>query len=382
MAAMSSPSFCPGLPPKMPTGLLSAFPSVSGKMSKFRAFPSASALPSILVTASPLNTCSAPQTRPSTMKSTVSRAVPWSRNPLSRHLQLTHPRGAPMTLKRLFSSRLRRLPRLRVVVALAINRRHLRAHTSQIRGKLAAMMNGVVQPHHHESHRGPLHHSAKIDDLDQLVAGNFRQRLVILREPLLIPGRNFSGCLDVFRNHCRAGVKHTVDHGLDKAVVRGRNVARQLDRASCGGLRAVPTLVRGNRFENFLRRAALILHRSHLHVLKQEHCLICCHRISHLCPPECVWCSLWARGGHWVYPGLHCEIGCANPFFVARGDTRLHERLELVSIGRRTGGGSCSALRITSGLPVIRPQSVASSEWSFQARASQLSGCPVARQSG
>src|SRR6267378_1658589 len=260
MAAMSSLSFCPGLPPKMPTVLLSAFPSVSGKMSKFRAFPSASALPSILVTASPLNTCLAPQTRPSTMKSTVSRAVPWSRNPLSRHLQLTHPRSVPITLKRLFYSR------LRVVVALAINRRHLRAHTSQIRGKLAAMMNGVVQPHHHESHRGPLHHSAKIDDLDQLVAGNFRQRLVILREPLLIPGRNFSGCLDVFRNHCRAGVKHTVDHGLDKAVVRGRNVARQLDRASCGGLRAVPTLVRGNRFENFLRRAALILHRSHVHV--------------------------------------------------------------------------------------------------------------------
>src|SRR6266576_1396472 len=171
---------------------------------------------------------------------------------------------------------------LRVVVALAVNRRDFCAHASQVRRELAAMVNRVMQPHHHESHRGPLHHSAKIHNLDQPIARNFRQRFVIFREPLLVPGRNFSGCLDVFRNHRRARIEHAVDHAFDKAVIRGRDVACQFDRASCSGLRAVLTLVRGNRFENFLRCAALILQRSQVHVLKQEHCLICCHCFRHL----------------------------------------------------------------------------------------------------
>src|SRR5712664_3581503 len=317
MAAMSSLWFCPGLPWKMPAGLLSAFSSASLKTWKFRAFPSASASPSILATASPLNTCSALQTRLSTMKNAVSRAVPWSPNLPSELLRPALPRGVPSTLGRGFTSSLRGFPGLRVVVALPIKRRHFCAHTSEVRRELAAMMNRVVQAHHHESYGGPLHHSAKIHDLDQLLAGNFRQRFVILREPLLIPGRNFRRGLHIVRNHRRVGVGYAVNHRFDKAVVRRRDVAHQFDCALRNRVGAIVRLGRGNRFENFLRRAALILQRSHVHVLQQEHCLIRCHRFRHRSPPEYVLRCLCARGGHWAYPGLHCQIGCANPFFVS-----------------------------------------------------------------
>src|SRR5712664_258980 len=341
MAAMSSHWFCPGLPWKMPAGLLSAFSSASLKTWKFRAFPSASASPSTLATASPLNTCSARQTRLSTMKNAVSRAVPWSPNLPSELLRPALPRGVPSTLGRGFTSSLRGFPGLRVVVALPIKRRHFCAHTSEVRRELAAMMNRVVQAHHHESYGRPLHHSAKIHDLDQLLAGNFRQRFVILCEPLLIPGRNFRRCLHIVRNHRRVGVEHAVDSGLDKSVVRRRDVARQFDRAPRNRVGAVLRLVGGNRFENFLRRAALVFQRSHVHVLQQEYSLICRHRFSHLCPPECVWCPLWARGGHRAYPGLLCQVGCAKKVFVARemqgctGDARRARTCRVSRIGGR-----------------------------------------------
>src|SRR5258706_13014400 len=161
-----------------------------------------------------------------------------------------------------------------------------------------------------------------------MLAGNCRQRFVILREALLIPGGNFRRCLYIVRNHRRAGVKHTVDHRFHKPVVRSRNVPHQLDRASCSGLRAVLTVVRGKRFENFLRRAAFILQRSQVHVLKQEHCLIRLHGFRHCSPPECISRSLWARGAHWAYPGLHCLIRCTNPSFVSWEKAAILDRAE------------------------------------------------------
>ncbi len=94
------------------------------------------------------------------------------------------------------------------------------------------MMNGVVQAEHHKLHRGPLEHSAKIQDLHQLLAGQFSGRFEIFRVTLLIPRCNFSGCLDVFGNHRRIRVQHAVDHCFDKAIVRRGNVPRQLDRTS------------------------------------------------------------------------------------------------------------------------------------------------------
>jgi len=43
---------------------------------------------------------------------------------------------------------------LRVIVTFAVNGRYFCAHTTQVRGKLAAMVNGVVQAEHQKLHRG------------------------------------------------------------------------------------------------------------------------------------------------------------------------------------------------------------------------------------
>src|SRR5713226_512568 len=163
MAAMSSLSFCPELPRKPPAALRSAFPSVSLKMSKFRASPRASASPSILATASPLNTFSAPQTGPSTKKKIATRIAPASRNP--RNVCPGLPCCASIASRDDFTSGLRGFACLGVVVAFAINRRDFCAHAAQVGSKLAAVMNRMMQAEHHKLHRGPLEHPAKIHDL-------------------------------------------------------------------------------------------------------------------------------------------------------------------------------------------------------------------------
>src|SRR5437879_9864947 len=76
---------------------------------------------------------------------------------------------------------------LGVVVAFAVNGRHFCAHTAQIRGKLAAMMNGMVQAEDRKLNRWPLEHPPKIHDFHQLPAAHFSERFKVLRVKLLVP---------------------------------------------------------------------------------------------------------------------------------------------------------------------------------------------------
>src|SRR6266478_7136640 len=99
----------------------------------------------------------------------------------------------------------------RAVVAFAVNGRHLRAHTAEVRSELAAVMNGVVQAEDGKLDGGPLEHPAKIHDLHQLLATHLSKSFEVFRVTLLVPGSNFSRGLDVFRNHRRVGVEHAVD---------------------------------------------------------------------------------------------------------------------------------------------------------------------------
>src|SRR5712692_465505 len=206
MAAMSSRLSCPGLPPKMLSGLLDASLSISPKMWRFRAFLRALVSRSILATASPLNTFSAPRTAPSTMTNTASWVVPRSQNPRSSQAQVVQPRLRRINLKRGFTSRLSGFLGLRAVVTLAVNGRYLCAHTAQVRSELAAVMNGVVQAEDRKLDRRPLEHPAKIHDLHQLLAAHVSERFEVFRVTLLVPGSNLSRRLDVFRNHRRVGV--------------------------------------------------------------------------------------------------------------------------------------------------------------------------------
>src|SRR5713101_7982848 len=173
----------------------------------------------------------------------------------------------------------RRFPRLRIVVALAINRRHFRPHAAQIRRKLPTVVNRVVQPQHHKRHRRPLEHPAKNHDLHQLRAREFCQRLAILRMPLLIPRRDLRRGFHAFRKQRRVGVEHAVDHRLQKAVVRRRYVSYQFHRASRVRIRLVVALVRRNRLQDFPGNPPLVLQRSQIHVLQQNHRLFRSHRL-------------------------------------------------------------------------------------------------------
>src|SRR5215470_3429118 len=97
------------------------------------------------------------------------------------------------------------------------------------------MMNGMVNPEHHEAPCRPLKQPAKINDLHQLVAGELGQCIEVLRESLVIPCRDFLRRLYVLGNSRRLYIKKPVDGGLQETVLRGGNVPHQLVR----GLRYV-----------------------------------------------------------------------------------------------------------------------------------------------
>src|SRR5262245_23937165 len=67
-------------------------------------------------------------------------------------------------------SRLLRLARHPRVVALAIDRGHLRAHRPKIHRQLAAVVDCVVQPELDVDDRGELEKAAEVDVLDHLIA--------------------------------------------------------------------------------------------------------------------------------------------------------------------------------------------------------------------
>src|SRR5215470_10150055 len=53
---------------------------------------------------------------------------------------------------------------LGVVVTFTVNGRHFGAHAAEIRGKLAAVVNRVMQADHEEQHCGPLEEAAEVND--------------------------------------------------------------------------------------------------------------------------------------------------------------------------------------------------------------------------
>ena len=65
---------------------------------------------------------------------------------------------------------LRSLASFRRVVAFAIDRRHLRAHRTEIHRQLPAMMDGVMHQEIQVHDRRKLEHTAEVDDLEQLLA--------------------------------------------------------------------------------------------------------------------------------------------------------------------------------------------------------------------
>src|SRR5258708_304845 len=166
---------------------------------------------------------------------------------------------------------------LRVVVTLAINRRYSRPHRTQVRRKLAPVMDRVVQSHHHKSDRRPLEHTAKIHHFHQLLAGRLRQCIKILCEPLLIPPRNLRGSFHAVWNHSRIRIECSVDRRFQKAVIRGGNVPRQLDRAPRRRIWPMLALVRWHRLDDFFRNSALVFQCPQVNVLQQKHRMLACH---------------------------------------------------------------------------------------------------------
>ena len=110
-----------------------------------------------------------------------------------------------------------------------------------------------------EEDGGLLEESAKVDDLDELIASGFRERVEIFRVSLFVPSGDFGGRFDVLGNSHAAGIECAIEYGLDEEIIGDCDVASEFDGGLGVSIGLVGSLVGWNGFEDFLGGAAFIL---------------------------------------------------------------------------------------------------------------------------
>src|SRR5437867_575812 len=139
------------------------------------------------------------------------------------------------------------------------------------------MVNGVSKAELQEEDGGLLEESAKVDDLDELIASGFRERVEIFRVSLFVPSGDFGGRFDVLGNSHASGIEYAIEYGLDEEIISDCDVASEFDGGLGASIGLVGTLVGWNGFEDFLGGAAFILHGAKKKVVKQCVSLFCGH---------------------------------------------------------------------------------------------------------
>ena len=139
------------------------------------------------------------------------------------------------------------------------------------------MMNGVNEAELQEEDGGLLEESAKVDDLDELIASGFRERVEIFRISLFVPSSDFGGRFDVLGNSHAAGIECAIEYGLDEEIIGDCDVTSEFDSGLGARIGLVGSLVGWNGCEDFLGGAAFILHGAQKKVVKQCVSLFCGH---------------------------------------------------------------------------------------------------------
>src|SRR5437660_11988834 len=111
------------------------------------------------------------------------------------------------------------------------------------------MVNGVNEAELQEEDGGLLEESAKVDDLDKLISGGFREGVEIFRVSLFVPSRDFGGPFDVLGNGHAAGLECAIEYGLDEEIIGDCDVARKFDGGLGARIRLVGSPFGWDRFE-------------------------------------------------------------------------------------------------------------------------------------
>src|SRR5882724_944705 len=140
------------------------------------------------------------------------------------------------------------------------------------------MVNGVNEAELQEQDGGLLEESAKVDDLDELISGGFRECVEICRISLFVPSSDFGGRFDVLGNRHAAGIECAIEYGLDEEIISDCDVTSEFDSGLGASIGLVGSLVGWNGFQDFLGGAAFILNSAQKKVVKQCVSLFCGHR--------------------------------------------------------------------------------------------------------